>query len=175
MSNKIFLYSLLLFSMVISGCNRKLDQAAMPADFAFLFEYASCGGPEPTDILDTKAGTLIHDPIDGTPPLTIDLKITESEKELVFKKIIEMDFFNFPSIFTVPQGEIRGIQIPYSTTHLTITYNSEFHSVTWTNEVLMAADYLEGQNLKQLTNLILEIIESKPAYREIPEPNVGCA
>ncbi|MFC1919116.1 hypothetical protein ACFLWW_04025, partial [Chloroflexota bacterium] len=91
-----------------AGCSAPLPSEA---DFNLIFKYGVMARNE----LDTFQGTYTKDMV-ADPPITVNLSLTEEELDRIHRKMLEIDFFNYPETFTVSvaQGEKVGIVTPYS-------------------------------------------------------------
>jgi len=160
-------------ALLTTGCNSKANQVSQSPDFEFVFQESACG-TRPIEILDTKSHTLIHNPIFGKESFTIQLQLTDSQMDTVRQKIVEIDFFKYPTIFIVPDEQIRGYQAPASTTQMTVTIGTKSHSVTWSSEILTEPPYMDEKNLRDLDLMILNMIWSNQNYKQLREQGV-CA
>ncbi|MBC7875647.1 MAG: hypothetical protein H7Y59_00635 [Anaerolineales bacterium] len=162
---------LLLFTtlLIATSCNGQ-EKISTPADFAFVFEHASCGTIF-MDILDTTQNVLIQKTPEGEIANTIPLNLLDEQMDEIYQKLIEIDFFSYPEIYIVPDEQIRGYQAPSGIQKLTVTANSQIHSVVWTDEIFTEPPYMDEINLRDLADLILEVIWSNPDYQSL----IGCA
>ncbi len=145
----------------------------MADNFSFVFTDFGCGFA-PFDILDTKSGTLIHTPIESTDSITLPFQITEVELKMVFEKIVEIEFFDYPSDFTIPADFFAVTEAPISAYTISITNGDITNSVNWTG-ITPITDYPKASQLFELIKLIREIIQNHPEYHELPPPTAGCA
>ena len=164
----------ILFMALITSCKPNSEIVAtktvvpenipMAKDFSLIFQEDSCG-KMPLNILDTVNGELIHTPLDETESKIIPFKLSKDELEVVYKKAVLINFFNYSSNIYA-SGEV-----PTSTFHLKITNGSFINQVTWTDDFNFEPNVPEDDRLLELLILIQGIIHSHPNY---PVENSGC-
>jgi hypothetical protein len=160
---------LIMFSLVlvIAGCNTAAANEAS-GKFNFIFKYGVSGG----NTLDTFQGTYTRDMV-MDPAITINLALTTEEMDSVLQKMLEIDFFNYPDKFSVDvaDNETKVEVAPYPTYFFSVEYNGQ------TKELLWHAKYVNtdspADKLKELINLIINIIELKDEYKALPTPSGG--
>ena len=160
-------------ALLTTGCNSKTDEIIRPSNFAFVFDFSSCG-PDLIYTFDTNKGVITYNPIDSTKLSVIQMQLTNGQLDLIFQKITNIDFFSYPELYTVPDEQIRGYQAPSATYKLTVTNGSQTHSVTWTDEIFTEPPYVNLDNLKELSDLILEPIWANPDYLKLIESLPMC-
>ncbi len=168
---------LLLLSIVFNGtgcANANLSLERRAANFAFVFRYRACG-PNDLDVLDTANGTLVHTPIAETASVTVPLRLTDVELDTIYEKIVSISFFGYPSNFVIPDEYRRGMHSPTSAYQLNVTNGSMTNKVTWTDDIIADPAYTEAVHLRELMDLIQEIIRSHPEYQLLPKPKARCA
>lgn len=137
-------------------------------DFDFIFRY----GIYARNTLDTFEGTYTKDMV-ADPSIRIDLILTGDEKTIIYRKMVEISFFDYPDVFTVsvPRGGEKGIRTPYSSYYFKVEYESEIKELWWADNIVLKDSIdKEAENLKGLTELIRDIIESREEYQKLPEP-----
>ena len=161
----IGLLTLVLSFAVTTGCN---GQETEESDFNLEFKY----GVMARNILDTFEGTYTKDMVTD-PSITVELTITEEEKDLIYQKMVEVDFFSYPDEFSVdiPPGENIGIVTPYSSYYFKVEYDSQIKELRWEDEITNPDE--KADRLRELILLIRNIIESKEEYKTLPEPTSG--
>ena len=164
--NKVFLLAVVLALVScfcgINGCNESKTEVS---SFNLVFKY----GITARNILDTFEGTYTRDMVTD-PPVTIELSLSEREKEDIYKKMVECEFLNYPDEFSVsvPPGELTGLVTPYNSYYFKVEYNSRIKELRWDDEITNQDE--KADRLRDLVIFIRNIIESKEEYKELPEP-----
>jgi hypothetical protein len=135
------------------------------SDFNLIFKYGVTAKNE----LDTFKGTYTKDMI-SDPPITIELSLTEAEKDIIYRKMLEIDFFNYPDEFSVsvPPGKPAAIVTPHSSYYFKVEYNSQIKELRWKDEIMNPDE--KANRLRELIIFIRSIVESKEEYQKLPEP-----
>ncbi|TVX91522.1 hypothetical protein [Cohnella terricola] len=147
---------LFLFSIIfIIGCSKD----DYPKDFDFTFKY----GVMTKNVLNTFNGEYTKDlAMDGL--ISINYQLSVNDKKRIFEFMKDIDLFNYPD-------EVEGLnQLPSSGYEFEIQYNGKKKNIIWNGEF---NDELKDQEFKELTRLIIGIIESSEDYRSLPESNGG--
>jgi len=164
--NKVFFLAVVLALVAsfcgIAGCNESKTEVS---SFNLVFKY----GITARNILDTFERTYTKDMVTD-PPITIELSLSEKEKEDIYKKMVESEFFNYPDEFSisVPPDELTGIVTPYNSYYFKVEYNSRIKELRWDDEITNQDE--QADRLRDLVMFIRNIIESKEEYKELPEP-----
>lgn len=139
-------------------------------NFAFVFKYGSCN----TDILDTDAGTFTKDML-IEPAVTVDLRLSDTQMQAVFEKMVAIHFFDYPEVFSIPipkSGEV-GIITP-STRYEIVVWNGEItKTLIWQDEIFDPTT-AEADNLRELFQWMINMIQEHPEYKKLPERQAGC-
>ena len=153
---------LMLALFIMTGCN---NRPARESDFNLIFKYGVMARNE----LDTFKGTYTKDMV-ADPPVKVELSLSEEEKEDIYKKMVEIEFFNYPDEFSVsvPPGELTGMVTPYNSYYFKVEYNSQIKELRWDDEITNQDE--KADRLRDLVMFIRNIIESKEEYKELPEP-----
>jgi hypothetical protein len=164
---KILLILLLSVLLIMAGCGGAGDNT-QEAGFNFIFKYGVTG----RNTLDTFQGTFTKDMVTD-PAITIDFTLTAEEMDSINQKMVEIDFFSYPDIFsvTVPEGETKTEVSPYATYYFKVEYDGKTKELLW-NDKYVNSD-AQADKLKELIYLIRDIIEMKPEYMVLPEPSSG--
>lgn len=163
---KALLIILAALFLVVTGCAGSVT--TQKSGFNFVFKYGVSGG----NTLDTFHSTYTRDMILDSA-ITIDMVLTTGEMDSINQKIVEIDFFNYPDKFAVhiADNETKTEVTPYPTYFFKVEYGGK------TKELLWHAKYVnsdaQGDKLKELIDLIKNIIESKAEYQALPEPSGG--
>jgi len=160
--------------LYLAGCisavtaKDSVDDAAQKSSFNFVFKYGVTAGNE----LDTFHGTFTKDMV-MDPAITIELVLSAEEMDSVYQKMAEIDFFNYPDEFSVdvPEGAIKTEVAPYSTYSFRVTYGGKTKELLWHDKITNSDE--KADKLKELINLIRNIVESKEEYKNLPEPGSG--
>jgi len=144
------------------GCDK---QTPAESCFNMIFKY----GVGANNVLDTFKGTYTRDMV-LDPSITIELTLTEAEKENIYQKMLEIDFFNYPDKFSVsvPPGESTGIITPHSSYYFKVEYDSQTKELWWADQIINPDE--KADRLRELIMFIRGIIESREEYKELPEP-----
>ena len=172
MIKKLLFASIIICLFLIVGCNAPIKHSD---DFNLIFTYGIGA-----NTLDTFNNTYTRDMITDAN-ITIDLYLSQEEMDAIYEKMIEIDFFNYPDVFSryVPEGSIVGERTPYFSYYFKVAYDSYVKELTWNDNirsVLIRGEYITDDKvdkLKSLTQLITHIIESKEEYKKLPEPRGG--
>ena len=143
-------------------------------NFSFVFQYFSCASI-PLNVLDTKNGTIVHTPLGDTESITFPFQLTDDELESIYKKSMSIGFFDYPKVFVIPDDQVLGYQFPSSSYEISMTNGEMTNSVTWKDDTMSKPEYKKADSLRELVNLIDQIIQSYLETQELPEPKVGCA
>ena len=160
MLRSIPLTLLILISNLFFSCNSQQRQAI---NFNLDFKY----GITLRNELDTFNNNYTKDMV-TTPSLTVDLVLTDQEKQQIYDKMIEIDFFNYPDKFAVqvPSGQNVGIVTPYSKYSFHVLYDSKTKDLSWDDEITNSDP--KADKLRNLIQMIQNIIESKNEYKQLP-------
>jgi len=154
----------LLFTGVI-GCEK---QPTKESGFNFIFKYGIAG----RNTLDTFQATFTKDMV-MDPAITVKLTLTPEEKDTIYQKMLEIDFFNYPDKFSVdvPEGEVKTEVTLYSTYFFRVEYGQRTKELLWHDKYTNLD--IPGNKLMELITLIRNIVESKEEYKKLPEPKSG--
>ena len=151
--------------LILIGCN-----PTPSSDFNMVFKY----GVGAKNKLDTFNGTFTRDMV-VEPSITIELSISKQELDRIYNKMVEIDFFNYPDEFSVPidpDGKVI-IVTPYNSYYFKVEYDSKVKELWWEDEI--HNENMDADKLRELIQLIKDIIESKEEYKQLPEPKAGYA
>lgn len=171
---KIKTNALVMMTVVLVSCAPMATTPRRADNFAIVFQDFSCGSV-PVNVLDTVSGTLVHTPLGETTSTTIALRLSEDELEAVYQKAISIGFFEYPSEFVVPDDQVLGYQAPASSYQLSLVNGEMTHSVAWQDDTMTKPEYKKADQLRELMELINEIIQSHPEVQELPGPKALCA
>jgi hypothetical protein len=146
----------------IVGCD---NHETEDSGFNLIFKYGVMARNE----LNTFEGIYIKDMVQG-PPARTELLLSGEEKDKIYQKMVEIDFFHYPDEFSisVAPGEPVTIVTPYASYYFKVEYNSGIKELWWEDEIVREDE--KADRLRELIQLIRDIVESKEEYQELPEP-----
>ena len=132
----------------------------------FIFKY----GVGKKNVLNTRGGMFTKDMV-SDPAITIPMKLTRKEKKHIYKKLVEIHFFDLPENYEykIISGETITQVNPCSTYELEIFRNDADKVVNWNNCSPSVKDS-EFQKLMDLADLINSIVVKKQNYKNLPQP-----
>jgi hypothetical protein len=171
---KALLIILLSLLLVITGCagivtgQEATGETPQKSGFNFIFKYGVTG----RNTLDTFQGTFTKDMIMDAA-ITIDLTLTAEEMDSVYQKMLGIDLFSYPDKFSVhvADNETKTEVTPYNTYFFKVEYDGKTKELLWHDKYLNSD--ASADKLKELINLIKNIIESKAEYQALPESSGG--
>lgn len=158
-------------SMAPASTPTLISVAQPPDDFAFNFEYGSCL----TNRADTFTNTFRKDMGDQRTR-TIPLMLTPVKMETIYRQLVASDFFSYPPVYKVQlptSGEAAAVT-PASRYRWIVRSAGRTTTVAWLDEIVKP-NPPEAQRLRDLATLMVNLIESRPEVKQLPQPNVGCA
>ena len=146
----------------IAGCGERESQIS---GFDLEFKY----GITARNVLNTFEGTYTKDMV-ADPPITIDLTLSDEEKEEIYLKMMEIDFFDYPDEFSVEisPDDMVTIVTPYSSYYFRVACDSQMKELRWDDDIKNTDE--QADRLRELITLIRNIVESKEEYRALPTP-----
>jgi len=122
--------------------------------------------------LNTLKGTYTKDMV-SDPSITINLSLYQQELDSSYKKMVEINFFNYPDGFSVSvlPGESVGMITPHSSYYFEVEYGSEVKELRWEDKITNKDG--KASRLRELIKLIRDVIEAKEEYQKLPEPTSG--
>ena len=157
---KFFLF--LLSVVILSSC---YDPVVQP-DNQFVQIFFKYGF---RNELNTFENTYQKDLVqDGTIKITFWL--TTEEQNRILQKVNEINFFSFPDEFG-PDSSFISLAPDPGPQKLSIKYNGRDKTVIWYYPLNYSDP--DAVSLKEINNLIISIIESKPEYKKLPPANGG--
>ena len=125
------------------------------------------------NVLDTAHGTFKRDMVTA-PSVTTKLQLTEEEDLTGIRdKMDKIDFWDYPDVLEYePRADGLTVMVtPYTSYYFKATMGKVVKEVTWENEYLDESP--RAVALKELAQLIQQIIESTPEYKALPQPRGG--
>ena len=162
---RTILFSLL--ACVLSLSCSDLGMSPEDREFNVMMQYGITAKNEINTFRDTYTKDLI---LNGT--ITVHFVLPQSDLDRISNKAIEIDFFNYPDVFFLQSTDTiwSGIY-PFETFRVRIKSHSTIKTVYW--EQRYFATDPRADKLKELINLVREIVESKPEYQRLPAPSGG--
>jgi hypothetical protein len=151
-----------------------ITMPALPAqpepNFAFSFSYGDCGGT--LDTFEQTYSTLIKD----GEPITIPVTLTDEQMMTIYQKMVAIDFFSYPETFRIAYdvNGVVGIQTPAPDYRIKVRNGELTHSVFWRDEIFEPTNR-EADQLRELIQIIMQVIKTNPDIQNLPELNFGCA
>ncbi len=166
------LLALLLFVMIGVVAYTQEHQKTQSSDteqsisisFNLIFKY----GVGARNELNTFDGTFTKDMI-VDDPITIPLELTSAELEGIRQKIDELNLFKEQKTY---QGDTFTMVSPCSSYDLSVESGGVQKRLTWDCEK-PTGNSSENPELDTFAEYIRSIVESKEAYKKLPEPQGG--
>ncbi|HZD59226.1 MAG TPA: hypothetical protein VE439_02075 [Anaerolineae bacterium] len=174
-SKLLALICILLIPFVLGACNAYPKEPSQ--DFTLEFRY----GVGAKNILDTSNGKYKKDMV-VEESIIIDLELSKEQLAEIREKMIEIHFFNYPdefsskpnillSLLRLPNAPTIGEYEPFSSYYFMVRDGGRTKQLHWDDKYIN--DSLEVQQLRELIQLIEDMIHSSPEYKELPEPRGG--
>ncbi len=142
------------------------------SNFDLIFEY----GVGAKNKLDTFKETYTKDMV-VDPSITMDLYLSKNELDRIYQKMVEINFFDYHDNFSVSVSPGEAWMLtPYSSYYFKVKHDSKIKELWWDdNKFWMEGGNLtykdeKAEKLKELIELIRNIIESKEEYTKLPTP-----
>lgn len=135
----------------------------IPNDFNFILDYGNQG----KNRIDTFNGKCTKDLI-MDPSITIDLRFSNEELDLIYSEMKRIDIMNYPDLF---KEETGMSQRPFASYRLKIQQNGKIKEIYWEDE--SASESIKATEMRALFSKIIEIIYSKDVYKKLPVPKGG--
>jgi hypothetical protein len=155
------------------------SSATCQSDFSLLFRYGAGWTMEEGanfsgkyNELDTLNGTYTKDMVSAVS-LTISLSLTQGELDSIYNKMLEIDFFNYPSTFyvAVAPSATTTMVTPSQSYYFRATNGSQVKELFWDDKILNQDS--QASRLRSLIQLIKDIVTSKDAYKTLPPASGG--
>jgi hypothetical protein len=171
--NRTFLVRLIAVSWLIVFSTLGPWARGDENNFGFIFR-------ENGNTLDTFQGTYTKE-MYGDPSVTVKMSLSKDDLDSIYKKMVEIDFFQYPRDLTqhppTSPGP-TGISAPFLVTNPSTTYyfkvasSSGFKEVSWNNRIMQVGGDkdLKIARLKELISVITNIVHSKNEFKSLPAP-----
>jgi hypothetical protein len=138
------------------------------SNFSLIFKYGVTAKNE----LNTINGTYTKDMI-VAPSITVKLILSPGELDRIYQKMQEINFFDYPDKFSIaiPTTATFRIHSPSDKYYFKVTNGIRITELSWDDYI----DYedIQASNLRELIQLIENIITSKAEYQTLPAPLGG--
>lgn len=132
-----------------------------PNDFKMIFKY----GVQQKNELNTFNGVYTKDMI-LDPSITAALSLSQEELDNIYNKMIEINFFDYPDKFSFKQ-----VVIPYSRYYFKVQHNGQIKELSWDEKIVL--DDKRADKLRELISYIMNVIQSKEEYKNLPPAKGG--
>ena len=167
----LFLLSLIL----VINCNKKSDseeinnylyENEMPNDFNFIINN---GG---IDSYDSKSMNLYREFTDSIYKIKIPIDLVE--KQLIYKKYVDLDFQSFPTKFDYDEKSDVILEMPSFITSITILEKNKRKKVAFNLSDLKneLKDRDKALKYQELYNFIWNILKNHKEYKKIPKSDM---
>jgi hypothetical protein len=132
--------------------------AGEPTNFNLIFKYGVGAKNELNTFNQTYTKDMVMD-----PSVTVKMKLSDAELNSIYQKLNDLKLFNES---TEPKGNM--MVTPCSSYYLKVQINSEQKELSWDNCRGKISD-----KFQQFSNYIIQIIESKEEYKNLPTSRGG--
>ena len=148
--------------LCLAGCG---ERESPISDFDLEFKYGITAG----NVLNTFQGTYTKDMV-ADPPITVDFTLSEEEKEEIYLKMVEINFFDYPDKFSIEvlPDAIMTMVTPHNSYYFRVVDGSQTKELQWDDDIKNPDQ--QADRLRELIILIRNIIESKEDYKALPTP-----
>lgn len=136
-----------------------------PSDLEITFKY----GVKARNIFNTSAGTFTYDMVIDDP-IVIQFQLTGKELDQIWESVLKNDFYNL-TVFE--EGPWSYSQSPVYTRILSI--KADGYPDKTIKLVGPSGGPQNADGFLEISRVLIDIIENKPAYKALPEPRSGYA
>jgi hypothetical protein len=99
----------------------------------------------------------------------VETSLTLGEFNLIYNKMLEIDFFNYPDMFIVkpPPGENYYVRSPAPMYFIKVQYKTQIKTLSCDDFIIYHDE--KADKLRELVNLIERIIDSKEEIKQLPK------
>lgn len=165
-----FFVLLLLQASLLFACNSTAWPAKPEPNFGFVFEFGACS----MDKLDTFNGEFTQDRV-VEPSITIPLQLSNVQLKMIYEQMVEINLAHYPEVFEVAKpliGETVMISSPQNYV-LMIENGASKTSIRWTDNMVQPTT-AKADRLRELFQLIIQMVQEDPGYQQLPEVEFGC-
>jgi hypothetical protein len=138
----------------------------MPKDFNFLFSY----GVTAKNQLNTFHNIYTRDLIDSGQ-VSIPFVLPVRQKEIIWKEMLEMDFFAYPDTFVTNLSKDAITAMPSWQFAFLVRHNSALKRLYWRDRSTSSDP--QAVRLRRLISLIQTAVDTTSEYRALPDPTGG--
>lgn len=148
---------------------------SMPADFGLVAEW----GVARMNTLDTFSGTFTKDLVSGSPPTaTTGLVLTPAELRGLFDGLRELELWSYPRHFhpwyaDVTSAGVEQMVTPATNYHLRVVAAGLEQEIWWTDD--NASTVASAEALRDWFRMVMELVQSRPEYKALPQARGGYA
>jgi hypothetical protein len=147
----------------------------MPDDFGFVAEW----GVARMNGLDTFEGTFTKDLVTGSPPTaTTKLVLTSDEKQVLYQALRTLEPWSYPSRFEPPYADVTAPGVEQVATPA-IKYHLYLAGARMEKDIWWADDNWSttagAVALRAWFRQVMDLVESRPEYKALPEARGGYA
>ena len=159
-----FISAILIIILIIPGVMACGNRIPRDPSFNFDLKYGVSAKNEIDTFHDKFTKDMVND-----PSITINLRLSKTEMDSIYQKMLEIDFFSYPDTFTVTTAPGDAVQVvtPFNTYQFTVEKDSKTKILNWSGEIQNPDD--KAAKLRELIFLIKRIIEAKEEYKELPD------
>ncbi|MHB8645410.1 MAG: hypothetical protein ACYDAR_06435 [Thermomicrobiales bacterium] len=108
--------------------------------------------------------------------MTIPLVLTDSERDTIHQKMVEINFFDYPTQFAIPvgPGTTAAGTYPSATYHWIVDDGTQIKEVAWSDSIVTPTT-VEAEHLRELAKLIQQIIDAHPEIQQLAPFFLHCA
>lgn len=173
---KIIIMLFLLLIVVIGIGGSSIEEimrmpSEMPKDFKFIIAY----GHNAKNKIDTFENEYTKDLVtEGSA--TCKITFTDDEIKNIYKEMQRINIVNYPRDFRPPYKDnpepgITARATPYSTYYFKVQVSDKVKEISWIDRNMSQAS--TAKQLHGLIRTIMEIVETKEEYKNLPEPKGG--
>ncbi len=160
-----YLIAIACIILFISGCSS--SQTTVPNDFNFSLRFGVQGKNKLSTFDDTFTKDMVIE-----EPITIELKLTEKEMTSIYDEMKNIDIVSYPEVYKPETlSPNKTFVTPYQTYELVIVYDGKTKKILWEDENLNNSS--KAKKLRALINSIVETVQNKEEYEELPQPKGG--
>ena len=169
-----FQRTVLVVALLVSACagphdeNRSLfdgypavvsEPRAQDADFGFRYASKGC----PYEIIDAFRHTYRTNGMD----VPIPMKLTDNERAIIFRAVIDSGFFDLPPSMNAPEAAERGAD-----THELSVWNVSYHKVLWRN--VSRSGSPDDERVMKLLRTIHDVVHARGDVARVQPKGCGC-
>ncbi len=160
-------YLVLAMCFFLASCN---EVSTDPRDRAFNIQFKYGVGAR--NELNTFTNYYTKDLIaDGTTSITLVLGVDEFRA--IEAKLYNADFFSYPDTFRVASSDTIQFRAPYMTYYFRVQSGAHYKTLYWEDSIIPRYSYPLRDNLKEITQFIIDLLSRKPEIANLPPAKGG--